>query len=62
MIIFTKFHKDKTKIVDVLLIVKLQACTLILYTPSIYLKAPEWETSKFHFYLGIYHHYETPRT
>ena len=35
MIIFTKFHKDRTKIVDFSLIAKFWACLLFFYSPSI---------------------------
>ena len=34
MVIFTKFHKDRTKIVDFLLIAKFWACLLFFHSPS----------------------------
>ena len=36
MIIFTKFHKDRTKIVDFLLLAKFWACLLFFLSPSKY--------------------------
>ena len=41
MIIFTKFHKDRRKIVDFLLIAKFWAWELFFYSPSSCLKCRE---------------------
>ena len=58
MIIFTKFHKDKTKIVDFLIIVKLLACALFFYVHPI--RDFFFYSSSSGFKLALSHHMDIP--